>query len=568
MKNSNKTQVTTLDDTTLNGMSTLFQGFNVLTSEYPAIINSASQGIALVDAKDPDNTQSETYLGTTYEIPVGVSFQSPTLIDTASTVSGAGESDYSSQMAASVGVKGSYGMFSASVEASYGSSVSMESSYYYATCIETGETYTLGFSEGDVDLDGSNSSLNFEVAAALQQAFTDLETDDDGTNAQNFFNEWGTHIISGIVMGGQTSYSMYGSTSDFSTSQDFSSSAEASYCTVSGSASFSESSSSSTEDVESQASMSIVGGDSTANANLMAAVGTDDASDYYTAWFESIPGNEAWYGFTDTGGLFLISDLCTIADTQAYLEDVFNQLTGVDVVIPSSNVNDQSTMLYSDSPGATSDDYLVDITDQSESGTTQIWEANSNEVLVGIGGIIDSDHHLYKMVVITLNMENQEYNNYFFGDGDSSTSWQAFGMAPEGSVITGFGLTQQSKSLSDLILFTQEVQLTDQNGTYLDATINEILSEKSDDQEIDFDNLPFGEVFASQGGGSTIQDFNRSATLNFPPDSGNTLVISGFSANSTNNDTPNDGFDYLTTNFTKLVLQSNSAVSTEVKKVK
>lgn len=550
---------------TLNGMDTLFHGYNVLTSEYPILLNAASPGNPLIQPKDPDNTQTVTYNGTDYELPAGVGFQAPVLGILADARSGSSESSYTSQLAASVGVSGSYGMFTGSFEASYGSSVSVDSSYYYTTCIETGEAYTLGFDEGDVDLDNSNPKLNFEVSEVLSNAFANIVPDNDGSAAQDFFNTYGTHIISGMIMGGQTNYSMYGSQEDFDSESDFSSSAEAQYCTVSGSAAFDYETSTSTKNVESQSSLNILGGDTNAASALRAAVDTDDAPDAYTAWFNSIPGNEAWYGLTETGGLSLISDFCTIPETKTYLENVYDQLTGVNIVTSSQNVNDQSVMEWSDSPGATSGDYLVNVKDQTTSGSTKTWSVNSNELLVGFGGKIDSDKHLAKMVVVTLNTENQEYNAYYFG-GSDSTDWEAFCMAPKGSVITGLGMTMKDKSFANLVMFTQGLNLCAQDGNFLDDTVKVFAASQSDSQNIDFENLPFGTIYAAEAGGNgtDISYYNRSATPDFPPQDGNQNAITGLSIHSTKNGTPNNGFDFVTTNFSSLNLEVNPEIQSNV----
>ncbi len=544
----------------LNGLDVIRRGYNLFKSEYPNGIGNLSTGDELVHLTDPENTVTETYLGVDYEVPVGVSFvPNPTPARDANTAVGSDQSEYTQQLALSVGASGSYGLFSASMEMNYGSSISVESSTYYASCIETGQAYTLGFHVSDVDKTGDDPNKNFKVSDSLKAAFDELEIDDDGSNAREFFDFWGTHVVSGISMGGQTSFSMYGSSEYWETTQDFEGSAEAKYGTVSGSTSFDYSSSSSEEHVESNQSLFVTGGDT---GLLSTDQGDENSTLSYDEWFNSIQGNEAWYGFTQDG-LSRISSFCNDASKQEYLDNVYFQLSGETSLITYSNPNEpeQYTMSYKDSPGATEGEFLVHTKDQALKDTTYVWNAASDEVLAGIGFGIDSDHHLKRMVVITLNLTDMGYNSYFFGNGDDESKWQAYCMAPKGGVITGFGVSQKSKSLSHLIMYYQNLNICDQTQTFLEPTIRTRLATGSDSQTINFNDLPMDGCIASMGGSSSIEEYNRSATPNFPPEEGNQKVITGFAIHAAKNSEPNKGFDYLTTNFADLEIVDNTTTA-------
>ncbi|MBL4604547.1 MAG: hypothetical protein JKY02_02450 [Flavobacteriaceae bacterium] len=551
----------------INGINILFQGFNVLNSSYPSIMDSATTGVGLVVPKDSENVHTEEYLGTEYTFPVGVSFTSnPSPISFSTAISGNSESNYSSELAASINIKGSYGLFSGSLNSSYGNEVSVGNSNYYSSCIQTGTAYTLGFNSSDVDIyNGEDGSANFVVSEQLKEDFEMLEPDNDGANAITFFDRWGTHLISGINCGGQTSYSMYGSASNFKSMEEFELKAKGKYQEVSGSTSFELKKKVNTKNVEANSSLTIIGGSVDANSQLMES--DPPTNEDYANWYKTIQENATMIGFVE-GGLSLVSDLCHISETKTYLENVYNQLTGLCFVTPSEGASQTSTMSYEDSPGAEEgEDYYVEVKDKEGNRKTFTWNMETDEVLVGVGININTEGsrkgRIKRMVVVTLNLKTYEYNNYFFGNGNKNRKWQSFCLAPQNAIITGFGLAVKDEKLSNLVVYHQEVLLKSQDGVYLSPEVNILQSSKEGSHKIDFSNLQFGQSFASNGGTISSIDpiigFNRSATVDFPVKDGNDQIIRGFSIHATNNSKGDShrGFDYLTANFSVLKLDTN-----------
>lgn len=549
----------------LAGVNALFASFNVQTANYPDKMTTAKS--ALIELKNPGDFETVSYNGNQYSIPSGFrleEFKGAIILH--ENAQGNSLSSYSSSLAKSIGISGSYGALSGSVSVSYGYEESVVNETFYETYMDEVRKYSLAFPGEDIDLDGTDDDKPYKVSKELIDAFSALETDDSGQNGVDFFAKWGTHYINGIHCGGHCVYSMYGSSTSFSSLETFSKSAEVKYGLVSGTAEATKENETKAENVESNGKISIIGGSDSAAS---AVIYDKPSHENFVEWVDSITGNEEWYGFMEDG-LTAIYELCTNETKRKYLKNVLNQMLGINVPVPSKKAEHESVMSWKDSPGADEGDYYVEVDDKRNGSNTRAWSAFPNEVLVGIGGYVNSNYHLTKMVLVTLNLTTGDYTPYYPSGKDSTsdakTKFQAFGMAPQGCVITGFGITEKSHTIYKLIIYYQKLNLNAQPNEdgktyFLDNNVEYIQSIQEKAKVVSMDSLPFGKVWSAKGGSKYIEDLTRVATpvsnpstQNFIPPMGNQKIIQAIEINSSSTSKPHYGFDYLFCEFSELVL--------------
>ena len=518
--------------TAMTGLDLLGHTFNAITDDY-AMQDDLYPLVAINGIDDPKNTHTVTSDANDedYEIPVGVSYTGSQPSNLGTTTQGDTKSSYSSSLSASASIDARYGLYSGSVDASYGTEVTSTNEEYYLTTFDSWSYYDLGLSLTDVDVtttDLEATDKDFCLTADMQAAFDGLEVDDSGRNAKDFFTSYGTHVLIGVAIGGQCRYSMYGSQYDFESEQEFNVNAEAEYSSLTGSAAFATEidgkDTSEESSVQSQTSIQVLGGSAETRADLS----SDPSSDDYKAWEESIAENLAWIDY-QSGGVSGIWALCDDPDKSSYLEAAFGQLYGSD--------------------GYSFETYDLQVTQCTDGNKTwnsdpnhnQSWTAgNETEVIVGFGGNINSDKHVGKLIIITYDLVSGDYATHYTGGGDPDTKWEAFYMAPTGSAITGIGMSQASKDWSYLHVWYQKLQLADQNGVFLDPEISEWTGSSGDSRIVDPAALPAGSGWCADGS-STVDQLQRY----FRPDEGNTYVLTGIDVNCSNSV---NGFNYLTIN--------------------
>jgi hypothetical protein len=525
-ENINVSKTKTESVNLMQGCTTLGHTFNAITGDY------ATQGqiyplIAINGIDNPKNTQLKESNADEqeYDVPVGIAYNADSIESIGKTVESSSKSQFSSNLSASASIDARYGQYQGSIDASYSTETTSNNEEYYSEVFDSVSYYNLGLSKTDVDItttDLNSTEKNFCISSGMQQAFDELEIDDSGKNASIFFTDYGTHVLIGIIMGGQCRYAAYGSQSDFSTQNDFTVNVEAKYMSISGSASFegevNGATSEEESEVKSNTALEVDGGDAT----LLSS--DNDTGPEYTKWQQSIPENLAWIDYQAAGTMGLW-ELCSNTDKSNYLQSVYGQLYGSNYY--TFTTIDQHTTLCKDGNLSFNDDPNHRLS----------WTGKDNEVMVGYGGNINSNKHLKKIIVIAYNLDTGEYITYYGGDGDSDTKWESFYMAPKGSIITGIGMRQNSKKFANLYVWYQQLQLADQTGIYLDPVINSWAGQDGSAQKVNPKNLPIGTGWCADGV-TTIDELQRY----YQPIENNIEIISGIDANCSDNV---NGFNYL-----------------------
>lgn len=220
------------------------------------------------------------------------------------TVSGTSASEYSSNLAASLNLSGSYKFFSGKVKAAFSSTRAASSYYQYATIQAT------------VDKDAYVVSDRTSASDLKKYLTTQFSTDLNGTDLspEQLFVKYGTHVMTGVVMGGRLDYNLSAHNGSSSSTETISLYAEAKYknkytksaATMETSASDTEASSTSFTDVATTTKAQ--GGESTDS------VGNSD--DNFGAWLKSVNSNPVFCDYC-TDSLTPIYELCD-TDTDAH----------------------------------------------------------------------------------------------------------------------------------------------------------------------------------------------------------------------------------------------------------
>lgn len=510
------------------GIQALGRLFNAIEGAYTSL-NEAYAVSGLQSDANTTQIHPEYDPSKTYDIPQSVNFDDFQTNAVGKVETGTSTSSYQSMLATSAQVSAKYGAYSGSVSASWSDTVTATEEEYYATTFDSWSLYTLGFSYHNVDLNTTNpadSSTGLCISPELQSGFDNLVGDKTGSSAIKFFNEYGTHILTGMVVGGQARQDYQGSQSDFTDQEEFQVSVEAKYDSTVGSATFENTTSGantkSESKVQTNESLDIIGGSTATIDNLT----NNPSSDAYSAWNQSIPDYPAFIDYTPDGGTIPVWMLCADSSKQNYLKSVFNQL-------------------YGETPLSTYNKVAVDCKDgsidwiESPGAPTRSWNAtNTDEVLVGIGGNIDSDEHLAKMIVVSYSLSRDEYNVYYIGGADEDTKWEAFYMAPPGYVITGFGVARKSDHFEYLYVWYQQLNRQNLDNTYLESDIQSWSGgNPSDSKKIDPKSLPAHGSGWCHGGQSSVAD--KELQRYFQPANGQQQVITGVELCSSNG---NHGF--------------------------
>ena len=520
------------------GQSLLGYLYNVFTCRYANYQDQYS--LCAIDGLNQDvkTTYAQTCKANnqTYDLPTGLQYSDDQTMGYGSTAEGASRASYQSNLSARASLKVQYGLFTGSVNAAYGSEITTNQQDFYINVFDVWSYYLLDFNVQDVDTsttDIQSTDSYFCLSKELYSAFTAIDINDSsGQSALDWFNNNGTHVLTGIIMGGQASYSMYGAQSNFDSESDFDVNAKAKYSGMTGSAAFSGQVSGATSDKEAAVmaneSVLVSGGSTSSMTNML----NDPSSENYTTWSQTVPSNLAWIDYSGDG-LTPVWEFCPDSNIATYLENVFNQLCGV------------STFETPHTTTTECKDGTVDWNSSPNQDHTLSWSApNASEVMVGFGGNINNDNHFHCMIVISYNVNTGEYNTYYGGGADESTKFEAFYMVPQGYVITGIGLSEGDHNLYHLSVWYQKLKLIDQSNPseYLDSSVHLWSGSQHSAQTVELDNLPTSGLGWSNGGSTNTANLQRY----YQPASGNQYIISGIKAHcSSNSNSQKHGFDFL-----------------------
>ncbi len=473
-----------------------------------------------------------------YDLTDGVQYTDSQPKAKGTKAAGRATEDYQFNLAVRAGVQGKYGLFSGSASAGYGTTQTSTDERWYSETFDSHSYYTLGISPLDVSVDTTDvgqSPTPFCVSRSLQAAFDQLAIDTNGKGAIDFFHQFGTHVVTGIDLGGQVRYAAFGSQSDFSSQDEFNANAEGKYDSLAGSATFTAEASSATtkkeSKVTSESSVVAIGGESQARSAV--GQGANDAANAaaYTTSANSVPGNYAWIDYTRSGGsLTEIWRFSNDDDKRNYLQSVFDQLHGglFETANAAWELANQGTNQSKQA--------------EADLKTALTWNPNNDkEVLVGWGGRINDNNHISRMVIISYNLQTDEFSVEVVGSGSDSSSWESFFLAPQGSVITGLGMAEGGNNVKYLNVWTQKLKLADQSdpSQFLDSTITRWTgATPPSSKKVDPLNLSDQKSWALSGSDTKLGDLE----LYFEPDADNQKVIRGITVESTKR---NKGFDYL-----------------------
>ncbi|HEX4009504.1 MAG TPA: MAC/perforin domain-containing protein [Solirubrobacteraceae bacterium] len=186
-------------------------------------------------------------------------------------------SEYSKTLSGSVGVSGGIGAFKASVKTSFGSfsSVTAETSFITNNAVVRKREYYI---EGGSDFD----TLKQYLTPKFEQ-----DVNDPDVSPETLFSTYGTHLLTNVSFGGTLSMNyLYTNTSQES-SNSLSVEAEASYGTISGTASVAEQQTAAKLAANSKISIKSFGGTNNINATSI-----DAAKASYANWDGSIKADD------------------------------------------------------------------------------------------------------------------------------------------------------------------------------------------------------------------------------------------------------------------------------------
>ena len=229
--------------------------------------------------------------------------------------------DLSNAVSASVGVSATYGLFRGSVEATFARQQCESSSYYY--CMVEGSTNQYNLQLDEALLFGSGAQGQTKIAAALVTRIAELPmtwnaSDPGCVDAyQQFFTQFGTHVISGVGMGSTGRLVVAIERSMETTTYNASLDVQADYAgMVSGSAQSKISFSNSHYLSNTKRMFVAHGGD----PNAAAAVGTNPYGGSYQTWADSVTVDTVSAVSISLTGLWElnVAEPCTLAMQAAY----------------------------------------------------------------------------------------------------------------------------------------------------------------------------------------------------------------------------------------------------------
>ncbi len=316
---------------------------------------------------------------------------------------------FEKEISTRAGVRGRYGAFSGSLTMEYSQNVRTEKSTHFVSINVMCQYGTLRLA-------------NYRDLALIPEFDNALNSSE--VPAKTLFNEWGTHIVAGVRLGGRASYMCSGSSQHYSSLQQFSTQAKAKYARVSGFAEFGISTEVNTSDVYSQTGLQILGGD----PSLLNDQQWDD-------WVSTVADNPDWMAFTDKG-LLPVWELCKDSTRRDTLEMEFTRLY-------TPRCYDPVWKDYS-RPG----DHGIQV---------GCFTVDPLEFVTGFGARINSKCHFTRCAV--------QFENAATGfrewrvDGDKNSfnpgDYERLVEVPEGCALTGLGLRELSNNLNRLVAYYQ-----------------------------------------------------------------------------------------------------------------
>lgn len=242
------------------------------------------------------------------------------------TISGSTYEEYSSDMSSEISLEGSYKYFSGSLKSSFSESRFSSTEYQYAS-VQARIAKKARAVVGRADIAGLKGYLTPEFSAAVNDSSVPPET---------LFARFGTHVMTGVILGARLDYNISAKTVSSSGSESISAYAESSFKSLfsSASASFAtkENSYWASYFSETEVKTTVLGGSSEEGMGI-------HSDGEYGAWIASIGDNPVFCDFY-TGSLVEIWDLAESAERSAEIAAAFDtwaetRSVNIDTVSPA-----------------------------------------------------------------------------------------------------------------------------------------------------------------------------------------------------------------------------------------
>lgn len=226
------------------------------------------------------------------------------------TISGESIDEYASSLNTTTKLDGSYRFFSGSIETNFSQDRYQQTQHSFATV------------QSLVNKHGIRVGPNYHAVDLIPYLTAKAKEDinDPNYSGENLFAAYGTHCVTGLILGGRLDYSVTADMSKVESSKSIAVFAEASFDAMFASASASNSTVSSEEmasfNQQKEKRLEIYGGAAEYGQNI---INDND----YSAWINSISTNYIFCDFQDQG-LIPIWEFCDDATRKAELEESFD----------------------------------------------------------------------------------------------------------------------------------------------------------------------------------------------------------------------------------------------------
>jgi hypothetical protein len=429
----------------------------------------------------------------------------------------------------SLGVE--YGAFSGSASAEFSSQDSYESETYVGTVSEIYNGYGVKIQTDISEWESSGlleSSFKLALLAVANSLTSEGQNSDTLTATLDFFNQYGSYIVTGVLVGGACSYSAYSSTETVSSINSFSTQMEASYSYLTGSASYEEQYEENKSTQYSSSSLEIKGGDPT-------GLDLTNSQDFAT-WSSTISANPDVLDFYRTSGANInqgIVPVWDVLDKSLHQQQAAQALEDAFYYLYRFTRSNEPVKYVADG------DYNYD----DRSYCCQWQSSDPYEVVVGFAAKLKSDGMHFRCIAVKVyNFETeatQWYTEYYKGDksnrsGVSQTiDYDDFDCVSEidvnsvtenwadnKCVVTGIGLRKHDNEIHNCMLYVQDLNPNNLDKGLLRTAMRSLYYKKG------HNNLQQ----------DTYDDLDKDLSVDFNPQqcsSGNS-VLCGIYVNSSN----------------------------------
>jgi hypothetical protein len=228
-----------------------------------------------------------------YYVAAGLKLITSTGGETGTAVVSETITDFMYQLALKGGMSGIVGSCMGAGEVTWSTSQARINENYYAFLDAEIDRYTLAFDPEELNMSGgltASVDVDFSTAANnLPQSFVSSGPNSNVAVFQKFFSQWGSHIVTGVTIGGRVRFTITINKSYVSSSSELGTYINAEYGGITGDGAASDQSGYQKYQSNRVSNFYAHGGDA-GDAN---SLGGNASDANYKAWASSVPGNEA-----------------------------------------------------------------------------------------------------------------------------------------------------------------------------------------------------------------------------------------------------------------------------------